>query len=68
MRPSLRHHQHRCHQILLVYNSPRYIGVYNLLPWPYFYQICLSEMVVQGFNNPGAISSSTPKERKFESG
>ena len=45
-----------------------FIAVYKSKDTTVYYQICLSEMVAQGFNNPGVISPSTPKERKFESG
>jgi hypothetical protein len=46
----------------------RIFVVYNPRDTTIYHQICISETVVQGFNNPGAFSSSAPKERKFESG
>jgi len=45
-----------------------FIAVYKSKDTIVYHQICLSEMVAQEFNNPGVISPSTPKERKFESG
>ena len=43
------------------------ITVYKPIPSPLSHQICVSEMVAQGFNNPGAIPPSASKERPFES-
>ena len=70
--PEVKEHEpRRDHTIIPYYRLKTYSLTFSL----YIFEdtttllsICISEMVMQGFNNPEAISLSVLKERHIESG